>query len=317
MDIREQNYTGIGILKISLDSQVDEAERNGTAFADNSAFAKQHFPKVLKKHQSESCQALLMTVAGQGLLFTDQLSLDIPQDKLILALQNVTDGILRHWNNHAVTGSEVKSSYDIIKHWLGDRLTTRDRITQFIETNLGASAEDTSFLVGGQALMNPLKAVKSPLFLGSSFFLLPVTGLVHGDLHGGNVLVHRQIPKNFYLIDFASYQGSSPLLFDLSYLELSLLIAGRRLASASRLRDLVASLRNIEDPRDVTKFVKSADDEGLLRAVAQIRARTNSWIEAKFPQRSEDLRKQLLLSRIAAGLNFANKSSLDDDFEQI
>ncbi len=136
---------------------------------------------------------------------------------------------------------------------------------------------------------------------------------MHGDLHGGNILISGARPiDNYYFIDFAHFRSQTPLFFDHAYLELSLLLNARKSVTHQRWHRLCQPLAHLEDTKDADKALDT-DDFGLLWTVGMVRAEISNWIRTRYPQRMEDLKKQLLLSRIAAGLNFANKSHLSAD----
>jgi hypothetical protein len=246
------------------------------------------------------------------LLFTEQLTDATAPDRRILVLQTVTDEVLRNWNAGATFKDMGATASEMLAQWLGHRITVEGRLPEFINRVIGASENANSFLIGDKILLNPFGLIQEGLLSNPKLGLSPIIGFSHGDLHGGNILIHRENPRNFYIIDFGFYESTAPLLFDLAYLELSLLIHERRNSSSLRLRDLVSAFRDFEDSREVSKAAKTSDDEGLLRAVGHLRSRITAWRVAQHPERKEDIRKQLLLARIAAGLNFANKSTLCD-----
>ena len=73
-------------------------------------------------------------------------------------------------------------------------------------------------------LVNPLFAAGSDL-IDVDLAGVTVDGMIHGDLHLGNILVDRGLKRKdeYWLIDFALAM-TAPLGFDQAYLELSILI---------------------------------------------------------------------------------------------
>ena len=94
-----------------------------------------------------------------------------------------------------------------------------------------------------------------------------------------------------------------------------MLLDARESVTHQRWHRLCQSLALLEVPRDASTAADT-DDHGLLWTVGMNRAEINRWIEKEYPQRREDLKKQNLLSRIAVGLNFANKRRLAPDSAQ-
>jgi len=119
--------------------------------------------------------------------------------------------------------------------------------------------------------------------------------------------------EDYYFIDFSFCRVDAPIFFDYAYLELHLLFLQRETATHERWQRLCRSLVGLKDTRTVENALLDQDDHGLLWTVGMIRAAIFGWINQRFPNRLEDLKKQVLLARIAAGLNLANKRSLAGD----
>src|SRR5262249_17041562 len=93
--------------------------------------------------------------------------------------------------------------------------------------------------------------------------------------------------------------------------ELSYLLKQRENAVLDRWVSLLESLETVEETHGVVSSLRDAEDQGHIWCAAVMRSAISSWRAKKFPERKEDLTKQLLISRIAVGLNFAQKTTLD------
>src|SRR5205807_7958733 len=74
VDIKSDDYNGHAILKVSDGDLSNESDRQKRAFELAPKFGSAHFPQVIKHNTSDTGTALLMTVAGHGLLFTSSFS---------------------------------------------------------------------------------------------------------------------------------------------------------------------------------------------------------------------------------------------------
>jgi hypothetical protein len=137
--------------------------------------------------------------------------------------------------------------------------------------------------------------------------LRAAVGHSHGDLHGLNVLI-RPLEgggSTYYLIDLALYRPDAFLFYDHAYFELSTLLQKRGEAGLSHWCALLRAL----DPRDQGRAgqAQNGDDLGIVQLIRSLRCETFAWIEEHEPNRLSYLESQVLLARVAVGLNFVNK----------
>ena len=308
IEIRTDKHDGLGILKLSEQNhENDEASRQKEARSLAPALSAR-IPHITHHFVEDGCSAFLMTVAGGGLLEA-QVMATASGGQLNSASQTVSESLLSEWNTTPEFDGKPVAADTFLREWLGHRLGPAGRVPDVLREVLHISPESPAFRYDGKEYPNPHCFANSH-FLGNEIQISAARGLVHGDLHSGNVLIsgRRQI-DNYYFIDFAHCRSQTPLLFDHAYLELSLLLNAREGVAHQRWHRLCQSLAGLEDPRDAHKALDT-DDHGLLWTSGLIRAEIYKWIDKSFPQRREDLIKQLLLSRIGVGLNFANKRRL-------
>ena len=184
------------------------------------------------------------------------------------------------------------------------------------ENLTGLSIDVPAFRAGGMDLPNPLagcRATGSPL---RKIELSPIIGYQHGDLHGGNILVHAPrggVDVDFFIIDFEHYKSDCPLLLDIAYFELSQLLIKREAASEARWTELIAVTAKLLPRLKAIEAATDPDNVGLLRFTGQVRDLVFSWQERQFVRRREDIERQYRLASVTAGLNYASKRQLDDD----
>jgi len=313
IDIQVDGFDGQAILKISIDDLASENRMQTRALELSPAFGTTHFPRALRYEKFDGWSALLMTVAGSGLLFTNVFSSISKSSFRLLAAQNITDQILSKWNIAAKFSNEEYTASSLLKDWLGHRVGPDSRLPNLIEKLYDASAESEGFELLGNRYPNPLAFITSDAAGSANARLFPVCGFSHGDFHGANVLVkeYPATPSEFYIIDFDAFEESKPLLFDNAYFELSYLLKQRESAVLERWLSLMGSLENVEETSVVTSALRDSEDHGHVWCAAMMRSSVKTWVSRKFPERKEDITKQMLLARVAAGLNFAQKTQLD------
>jgi len=312
VDVRLDDFDGQAILKISTDDLTNETRRQERALELSPQFGSSHFPRKVRHDKFDGWSALLMTVAGHGLLFTSVFASITKSSFRLSAAQNIADQLLSKWNIGANVSTEEYTAARLLEKWLGHRLGPNSRLPNFIEDIYGLSAESNGFQLLGNRYPNPFAFASSDAGKSTRAKLKPMFGFSHGDLHGENVLVREYppTPSEFYIIDFESFEESDPLLFDHAYFELSYLLKQRENAVLDRWLALLESLENVEETNVVASALTDSDDHGPVWCAALMRSTVNSWREKTFPDRKEDFTKQLLLARVAAGLNFAQKTRL-------
>jgi len=312
VDVIVDGYDGNAILKLSPDDLREEANKQSRANQLCPTFSD-HFPRVLKSDYLFDTSALLMTVAGSGLLFTNPFSSIDRHGARLLAAQKITSALLNDWNYAASANGSEHTAGSLLSEWLGRRIGPNSRLPGLIEDLYDINPDSSGIEVLGEKLPNPYAFANSLAARDPRTRITPVCGFVHGDFHGANVLVSElQQPKSeFYIIDFASFEEAKPLLFDNAYFELSFLLRQRANATPDRWMSIIKSLENIEDTALVPAALEDAEDQGVTWCVASMRSSVSSWMNVRFPERKEDLEKQKVLARVAAGLNFAQKSTLD------
>lgn len=298
--------SGQYILKVQLPNpwpgEAQEAVRHSEAQAKSSAFGANHIPALVFSDTVDGTLLLLYDVAGHSLAS-------------FVAADTVDAGALRHystiaardlwmtWNSDYFVNTST-SAQASLRRWLGYRLDAAQapELQTFVAEE---SAGKNIFRMADRVLVNPLT------FATNSDIDVPVArvsfdGMIHGDLHLGNILVDRTLKRTdeYWLIDFALARAA-PLGFDQAYLELSILIGLLQGVEPQRMLNILEALDATDDPAYSSRVPVS--DVGTLEMCKGIREANAAWQLAKEPKRIDTVVAQLLLSRIAAGLNWVNK----------
>ncbi len=302
---------GVHILKLSPPSpwpdDAPEFQAHSRSFERNPEFAKEHLPPLIASFPQEFAAvrergyAMLFEIAGGSL---DRFA---PADEredgnFQKCAGSITEALLFAWADPE-PGVDTTPA-DLMLDLCGYRLTDTDapRLHQFVA---GYCAE-LLFIEGGEVLINPLRFVG---LLGEQNLESAPTlrGLVHGDLHGGNILLHRARPGEhpFYVIDFALAR-EGVVGYDAAYLELSHALAA---LGDEDPAFLIGALRAAEDPDDPHPPPGRAF--WTKSVIEDMRAALLRWRTQAQPHRADQIDRQFALCRVAAGINWANKPIRD------
>jgi hypothetical protein len=289
--------------------EIPERERHEAIFKIAPEFAEQHLPKLVWSRFEETRGAMLYEIAGLRLAgLRDAAAVD---SGALARLANALGmALLRDLNRGVVNPVPEATARDTLANWLEHRLhpdsLLRQRLAQLDEGR-------PAIVLDGELLLNPLALCDSPAVGRQTHTRLD--GLIHGDLHLGNVLVNTSMqPSNYWLIDFA-LSRKAPLLYDHAYFELALILAHMRGARPARLFSLLHAL---ESPSDQSAWTLiGVEDVGLRDCVGELRSAMGDWQRAARPNRGDDFAAQELLARVAVGLNWINKPGVPLDAQRL
>jgi CheY-like chemotaxis protein len=306
VDITARDFSGQAILKLSEvgDSawdKPDEASRHRHAVEANPDYAERHLPAIVATLEHEQHMAVLSTIAARGLEYAMPWA-HSPYDVQFDAARQLSSGLLAAWNDSYKFAEGVIRPAELLASWLGYRLDPNQggRLHDLLSTECRLDPEAVTFLFDGHWYPNPVAFAVGSGDLHEHLALRAVTGNIHGDLNGYNVLVGTQGGQvKYHMIDLAFYQPDACLLFDHAYFEISHLLEQRGNASPSDWLDLVDGLERGSSPR--------ADDVGLIQLLGAVREEVLAWVDRHEPNRLSYLESQFMLARVAAGLNFGHK----------
>jgi hypothetical protein len=312
VDITCRDFKGQAILKLDRApdaewTEQDEAQRHRQAMEAVPAFADEHLPRVVHASSHDGQLGILTTIAGRGLEYAAPL-LHCPYDRQLETVGQLSRELLDGWNRDYAFAKGMQRPQDLLRDWLRYRLDpVEGHIHGFIAGTCGLPAEAASFIADGRWYPNPLAFALAPPEGPGDIQMRAVVGHSHGDLHGLNVLIRplEGGASTYYLIDLALYRPDAFLFYDHAYFELSTLLQQRGQAGLSHWCALLRSL----DPRERGRAgqAQSADDLGIVQLIRSLRRETFAWIEEHEPNRLSYLESQVLLARVAVGLNFVNK----------
>lgn len=323
VDLHGRNHRGLAILKLDTphhwsDADRKEAERYAQAAKSAPEYAQKHLPRLLDACEHEGQTALLCSVAGDALNYTEPFH-RLDKGQQIAAVQRIARGILEEWNKDYEVSDPARPPYVALASWLGYRIHPElgGRVHNFLESECGLDPTDMAFSFLGQWFPNPCVYAAKRKAWSLEHEIKLVKGRSHGDLHGHNVLVKLEGPYDYtyYLIDLALYEEDSYLFYDHVYLELSHLLHYRGNAGFSRWLQILRALVGIH-PLDIDTERIEPDDAGLLSVLHAARQEVRQWIQRHESARQEHIEGQVILARVAVGLNFVNKE-IDDRQRQL
>ena len=314
VDINCVDHDGQAILKISRSSL--KKDINGMAAARRHApRIEKSLPKLIKKKKTKNLHAILLTVVGEGFLQAAPLS-DVPNPILNLAFQKTSKFLLEDWNSTARFSNDYYYPPKILKKFLGHRIESCGRIWDFIRDTLEIEPNVKTINVLLHSFPNPLILLEKEYSTDVTKQQI-IEGLVHGDFHSNNILIrYENAVRDIFVIDFDLVNTETPLFFDHSYLELSHLLSSRGHHSYEKWLELCGQLLYVNTQKDANDATTERDDMGLLWSVGMLRGSIDRWRTSKHNGRIDDITKQLLLSRVSAGLNFVSKRVLSHDLAQ-
>lgn len=313
-DIESRQFTGQAILKLDqapnpTSLEQHEADLHHQAIADAPDFAAVHLPRLLHTLQHEQQIAVLSAIAGRGLQYAIPWS-DCSFEKQLQMARQVSRGLLEDWNQNYRRQKGMRHPKELLQSWLTYRLDPNrgGRIHDFLTSRCGFPPEATSLTFEGHWYPNPLAFALGNVALPEHLRMRMISGRVHGDLHGQNVLIGQPeaADSDYYLIDLAFYQSEQFLFYDNAYFEVAFLLNSRLDASASDWESVLVQL--CRDSQRASNTGSRTEDIGLIELVRAFRHEVSGWIDRCEGDRLADMESQYLLARVAAGLNFTHKN---------
>ena len=313
VDIVSGEFTGQAILKLARAPDPEwqersEAQRQHLAFEAAPDYAAKHLPRLLHTLHHGSNMAILSSIAGRGLEFAIPWH-QCPYDRQLEVIGRVSKDLLEGWNHGYTLVEGMQEPQTLLEGWLGYRLDAHEgRIHAFLAEICGLSPDEPSVSFEGHWYPNPLAFATKVLPLPDRVRLRAVKGIQHGDFHGFNLLVGSRpgAELKYYLIDLADYEDNQFLFFDHALFELNYLLFARERVGDENwesILDRLSYFRHHDGPEGL-----QGDDVGLIDLVRVLRRELLSWVDRHESNRLSYMESQYLLARVAAGLNFANKT---------
>ncbi|MCL4207880.1 MAG: phosphotransferase [Pirellulaceae bacterium] len=285
-----------------------ERHRRAATWDQSGEFARRHIPKLRHSYDDGDSTAMLYDVAGLS-----QLRLASYQhlgSGAHAECCNLVSRSLLHELNAAHTVESGVSARRSLEDWLGYRLdpVEGERMYAFAETQTSGRRAYTH---GGFVYLNPLWVCNAKV-LADDETCTRFMGLQHGDLHTGNILFDRTNPVEnpFWIIDWA-LSRPGPLFFDHAYFETSLLLRELSGKPRERLHLLLDAADNVNQPK--ASFNVPQEHMAIAASLREIRKSLWDWQELAEVNRHDPFVAQLLLARVAAGLNWTNKPIAENE----
>ncbi|WP_111639799.1 P-loop NTPase [Marinomonas shanghaiensis] len=307
-------YSGFAIIKYSTsrpDYSKNEYGSHQLAVGALPEFAAQHIPKLIKKVNSNNKSAFIMSIAGSGLGLTEELA-SLTHDTQTKTMCLVSNLLLDQWHTGGI--AEECSAQTVLSNWLDYRISDQSTLPNLLQNVLSVSPQVESFYLANRSFSNPYYYAKCGDLPLSGMKLRPLEGYMHGDLHGHNCLYggHNKRKQSVFLIDLEQFKAQMPLFFDQAYLEFSLLLNNHAEVSVQEWTSVIDLLSDIEECEESDVIDLNGEMYARVRQIQTFRKSIRTWATEHYDHRIEDVYTQLMLARVAVGLNFANKGRLAD-----
>ena len=272
-------------------------------------YAETRVPSMLRSATSHELSVELYDLAGQSLdtvRTAESVSDHIDRDEVH---RKLASELLRAQlaSGSAYYPSSVAS---VLEKWLGPSWLEGHRGGRLNAQSQALNPrQDELFRHGAELLPDPVLVAPDVLQVPLDG---TIDGICHGDLHERNILVHgsRQTSDlTYWLIDF-NWDQRAPLLYDHAYLECSLILTGLERMSNPVLATVLGKIDGVEPaapaPLDLSASV-------LVHRIKTIRAAAEHELVQAEVRRGDLWRRQLVLARIAAALNWASKAAVDPE----
>jgi predicted ATPase len=306
------------ILKLdhkSKKTKMDELERHNLAIKEApEEFVRNHIADLaFERIETDEAVVIFYSIAGHSLNNYHSLADYQQQTKLEIIFSTTGELLLSKWNSDPKFEKAVHPQ-KVIAKWLGYRLQPGGNIEHFIQDNCCIHPDMSGLMIQGNIFPNPLVFARKTELWEKVRPIDNIVGFQHGDLNIGNILAKFDENKNdltgYYLIDFALFKSGMPLFYDLCYLEVSYLIRELSRMSFVKWVDMVCQFaeQDIPDPHKVP-----IELSGACAVVGAGRKSFKNWLQRSHPSLSDDLWGQFWLAAVAAGLNYCNKSGINEN----
>jgi hypothetical protein len=290
------------ILKVEPTSSASQSTAHDHFCRQLANFAADHVPRLVMSVQDAGVSADLYEIAGLSLdnLRTAE-HLDYEDREEVCA--RAAEALLRAQLETCGPPDYSTSVIDVMREWLGPQFPRNERSLRIREVARSLKVVGPAFHYDGEILPDPITLFGAQI---PATDLACFRGTAHGDLHLRNILARgsRQTRDLTYWLIDVNWLDPAPLLYDQSYLELATLLYALRNAGPARLLGVLSKLDNAALTVPVQLGVP---DRGIVDLVSRIRQATVATLEQYEAGRSAVWRRQHLLARIAAGLNWAAK----------
>ncbi|MGA8025645.1 MAG: phosphotransferase [Bryobacteraceae bacterium] len=179
-----------------------EWQRHEAARRRNPVFGEDHIPPLIRHAELDGRIAMLYDIAGSSLASFVTASAVENQGALLKQLRRISMAMLDNLNPQREDKPGV-AAREILETILGYRLdgTEGRALHDFVLAEYGGAA---STVIAGRVMANALQFCSNSVIREDASRVMYL-GLLHGDLHLGNILLDKARPdsREFWVIDFA------------------------------------------------------------------------------------------------------------------
>ncbi len=248
-------------------------------------FARNHIPNFpYEPVKTSEAIGIFYSIAGQSLQNYRSLGWYTQARQLETIFTATNRFLLQEWNASAHFSQAVHPQ-SLFSTWLSYRLKPGGAIERFFNETLQVPADIPNIAVQGKVFPNPFFYAREKEAWGQARSIDVLTGLQHGDLNTGNILVkfsqNSRKLEGYSLIDFSLFKEEMPLLYDHTYMAFSYLLRELERLPFDRWLHLVTGLAEQDLPDLSHAPVESAGTYAVIRAA---RMAFGDWVKAAAPQ---------------------------------
>lgn len=306
---RRTRDTGIYIVKmIDTASAWYELEENEASKARVIWKQRTPFQKYLVELRAEKIvdkyHVIIYRQANDSVLNTVTLEKLKTSEKAEI-LERVSYDLLKKWNTNI---NDSGNARDIFESLLTYRLKANGSFVRKISSVL-VEKEANSFVLKNSIYPNPYYYIKNQEeWIDSICDMIFLKGNVHGDLHLKNIMYGKEEKTQYFIIDYDAYQNDGYLFFDQAYIEVSVIFEALKKYDTQHWEEMLSLLF-------AKSFYETADgekDEPLICIRNGIYHGIKKWMNEERPHMKDSVEIQVLIGRIAAGVNYFSKGAIDD-----
>ncbi|MGW3864782.1 P-loop NTPase, partial [Streptomyces sp. NPDC005047] len=305
---RDGVLDGQYILKLGFSTGRPQADAHNAFVAGLGAYGHTRVPLLVESLQDSGISVDVYHIAGFSLDLLRSAEHVDAEDREEICARAARDLLGAQLNVAGTPDYEVTVA-SVLREWLGAGFPEDQRGMRVREVLAQLRGSGHVFLHEGELLPDPL-VLLDPQFGLAGRGLACFRGPTHGDLHLRNVMVRgSRLTRDldYWLID-VNWDTPTPLLYDHAYLELSALLYGLGHSTSGRILPLLARL---DEENPAVQVQLDLNDSGLITLLRRMRTETADILANRQEKRVDIWQQQILMARIAAGLNYAAKP-LDD-----
>lgn len=305
---RRERLNGNYIVKVCDDVQ-DNRELEGDKARKLYQYAAnftEHLVKVEAEQKLDGKDIIIYRQANNSVRNTIALS-DLDGDHMAKYMRRVSYDLLSSLNKDRTYGGTAESFFQsLLARQLGENGRFGERMSSLLKR-----PEAACIPMDGEIYPNPFYFIEHIPSWSRDLPDLLFQGVVHGDLHGYNLLA---MEDTYAVIDYDSVSMDSYLFFDHAYLEFSVFYDNSKnndLKSWKAMLDRLVDCPLLKEAKPCENYKEYMVRNAVCGGIAD-------WVhENQLEGMGDDIELQFMMARIAAGINFFCKKSCADIGKQM